>query len=358
MNLNKTVVMIGALLSCQFAFAGSVSGGGGGTLPGDKIEAKDVIEAVEESRSVIDAFLKGIESDFVLDDGTTPQVWYHDYEKMFRPGTDVFKFLNEVPFRIISNGACHDLDGSETDASANTDIQGGICVSVSRIQPKVSFANYRAEIGALVLHEISHLYGSDEAEASSIQKIAVRFFAGKSPYDISALSFQLMDSLRSLSSMTQMLSDSLKAGAKIPCGNVGNLEMAYMTALHDLGDGSSDMFLTRERDTEYYWQLSTRIMAMEDFLCTQQGYESELVRQFRVDKFNKIWGNDTELTADQYFKRAVNDPSKFNRFPLVTVKIKKYTSPSELPQDLDAALKDIDALYRIINAQWNIKFQL
>lgn len=336
----------------QLAFAGSVSGGGGGTLPGDKIEAKDVLEAVADSRSVIDAFLKGVETWIVLEDGTTPKAWYHDYDKMFAPGADVFKLLNKVSFRIVSNGTYHDVGGSETDASANTDIEGGICISVSNIQPKVSFSNYRAEIGALILHEISHLYGSDEKEAVSIQKIAVRFFAGKSPSDILSWNFRVMESLRSLSSMTEMLSDALKSGAKIPCSNVGKLESAFMSTVHDLVDGGSNMLLTRERDAQYYWQLSTRVMAMQDFLCTQQGDEYEDVRQWSVDRFNKIWGNDTELSADTYLKRAVNDQSKFNRYPLVTVKIKKYTSPTELPQDLDFAQKDIKTLNNLIQGQF------
>ncbi|RYZ87881.1 MAG: hypothetical protein EOP06_11910, partial [Proteobacteria bacterium] len=326
MYLNKCVVLLGALFAGQLTFAGSVSGGGGGTLPGDKVEASYVQEAIVDSRTVIDAFLKGVETRFVLDGGTPSESFYQNYSKMFRAGADVFKLMNEVPFKVISDGACHDLDGSETDASGNVDVQGGICISVSRIQPKVTYANYKAEIAALILHEISHLYGSDEAEASAIQKVAVRFFAGTSSGDVSRWSFQVMSSLRSLSSMTEMISDAMKSGAKIDCNSLGKLQSAYMTAVHELSDGSSGMFLTRERQTEYFWQLPTRIMAMRDFLCTQRGYESEDVRHVSIEIFNKIWRQDSELSADEYFKRAVEDSSSFNRFPLVTIKIKKYSS--------------------------------
>ncbi|MNT05312.1 hypothetical protein D3C72_1399270 [compost metagenome] len=169
--------------------------------------------------------------------------------------------------------------------------------------------------------------------------------------------YRAMQSLGSLTSMTEILSDSLKSGAKIPCDNLDKLRSAYASAFNDLADGGSGMFLTREHGTEYYWQLHTRIMAMRDFLCTQPGYEDEIVRHIYVEKFKKAWGADTELTAAQYFNRAMNDgASAPNRFPLVTLKIKKYTSPAELPEDLDFAVKDIEALDEILREQWQMKF--
>jgi hypothetical protein len=137
---------------------------------------------------------------------------------------------------------------------------------------------------------------------------------------------------------------------------MNKLQSAYVAAFSDLSDGGSGMFLTRERNTEYNWQLSYRIMAMRDFLCTQEGYEYEPVRHVHVERFNKVWGSDTELTVSQYLSRVWN--AEYTRFPLVSLKIKKYTSPSELPQDLDSTVNDLQALDDLLTQQWQMKFQL
>lgn len=356
---NIKYVFVCSLLWANFSWAGAVSGGGGGTLPAEEVDEKYLVDAVVKSRSVIDAFLKDIEGNLILFGNESPDLFVHAFEKLFKKDHDIFELLPKVQIEINRNGPCFDFEGNPVDGSVKSRFENGICMSLPKLKEKLTYANYQGEIAALVLHEISHLMGADENEATTMQKYSIRFFTSTTPSDIFNWNYRMMQSVDSLRANTEIMVQLLKSGGMPTCKQIDTLSDSYLFQLHDLGDGGRGMFLTRERDTEYYWQISTRLIALRDFLCSKPGIGDE----FEVKRYTKRYASGFKdgdrVSAYSYFNSTVEDgrPS-FNRYPLVTVWIERHLSILDAIAALETSLIDLNNLDELLTSQWDQEFHL
>lgn len=142
------------------AFAQGTSGGGGGNLITQWVDAQSVYQELPLARAKLYAYLAR-----------------KTYEKNLSPIDEKVLRENKIFDVILNYGIsdpspkpCYDEAGRETDASIHSSFENTICVSSARIAarglPRVLKAAY---LTALLAHEYSHLIGFDETEAEMIQ---------------------------------------------------------------------------------------------------------------------------------------------------------------------------------------------
>lgn len=351
-NLAMLAVFFGWSL---LAHGGSVSGGGGGTLPGEPVEEKYIIDAISDSRALIDAFLKGIETFIIGDRGEHPKWYFHQFKKMFVGPTSVYEWMGTVKIEIRRNGACQDLDGKDVDGSIQSRRENGICISASRMREKLVFSNYEAEIAALILHELSHLKGATEEEAVAMQKIAVRFFAKKTSFDIGDWSFRVQGAISNLAKQTALTNDLLRSSGKFRCDQITDLAQSY-SSLYELADAGSAMFLTEEKSTEFYWQLPSRLDAIRNYLCSQPNIGEDYQIEWAKQQIKKAFNGEAKVSTYEYDKRTSSYPYLYNRFPLVTLWIPNFNSVTEASEELSKTVKDLRSLAETLHTNWHLTF--
>lgn len=91
------------------------------------------------------------------------------YRRLFlnRDQSQSAQFNSLIEYRVDHD--CLDRNGEARDASVVVEKPYAICMSLGRLQKKLSKSNFEIESLALYLHEVSHLLGADEEQATFIQ---------------------------------------------------------------------------------------------------------------------------------------------------------------------------------------------
>lgn len=161
--------------------SGGESGGGGSTLPKEKATP----EKITENISNLKKFLPGVLYRFEwsanrdrrrtdLDSGQKKTLKL--YSKLIKneKGETVYQLLPTWNFVAKPFGACKDLHGSDSDASAFGEGSNDICFSVERLSQKLTSEEAQRSLIALAIHEISHRMGiglllEDHADSVMLQ---------------------------------------------------------------------------------------------------------------------------------------------------------------------------------------------
>jgi hypothetical protein len=152
------------LLIPAVGMAGSISGGGGGTVPANPVGNAVIADILKESRSTLLMYFRS------LDAG--PGKWptnEGDDRRLFGGSPSIYDVINETVIEAQSSAPCRDGDGNEVDGSIVT-TNGGICISLQRLGAKLDRTNAFSQTVALVAHELSHKLGFNEDEATQLQK--------------------------------------------------------------------------------------------------------------------------------------------------------------------------------------------
>lgn len=166
MKLIYSSVLAFTTILASHAFAGSVSGGGGGgTLPADPVSAYKIYDIITEAKVDLSLFLK---SELYR----KHQSSHHDplTEKLFGGPKTLYDALKTTDVEIRMTEPCYDVDHNPVDGSIYATKPGDICISAATIAPKVIEERAYVETLALILHELAHTLGADENEASEYQR--------------------------------------------------------------------------------------------------------------------------------------------------------------------------------------------
>ncbi|QDK45777.1 hypothetical protein DOM22_11780 [Bdellovibrio sp. ZAP7] len=166
----KIAAMLTALLLVSsFGYANTVRIGNGGDTQADQTLTDQnithaIYRAATDAQLLIHAWLRNPPFNLQL--------------KKNQP-LDLLNIIRTTPVDIIGYDGCSD-GVSKKDAVAYSQPSNRICVSSLQLKSKLSSANYRLQILALMMHEYSHLIGFDEAAATEFQQYILRFieFAG------------------------------------------------------------------------------------------------------------------------------------------------------------------------------------
>ena len=82
--------------------------------------------------------------------------------------------LGDLQIEFHDTTPCYDALGNEDDGSIYTSLPGdAICISGARLTQELRADDYEYQTTALILHEVSHLLGANEAQAVEVQDYAV-----------------------------------------------------------------------------------------------------------------------------------------------------------------------------------------
>jgi hypothetical protein len=163
---------------------GGMSGGGGGTGTAHPVAAKEITESIKYSKVFVSGWFNQLEFLYQIND---EGYWRDNYHvlgpapapllsKMFDQKTKVFDVINSLKIEVRRTRPCLDKSGAKVDGSIYADSPGAICLSLPRLVKKLNDATLEKQISALIIHEITHLVGGDEAEAVTAQTYALASF--------------------------------------------------------------------------------------------------------------------------------------------------------------------------------------
>lgn len=166
-NLKNFVLGILLIATSLASASGGVSGGGGGTLPSNPVSTYFIENVIREAKRDLRAFVK-YEMLFYYVKTNNP------LDKKLYGGTKtMWDVLENTEIDLRETEPCYDANKKEVDGSIHSKKANHICISSFRIAPKLIQQNARIETLALILHELAHLLGADEDEATFYQQMAV-----------------------------------------------------------------------------------------------------------------------------------------------------------------------------------------
>jgi hypothetical protein len=163
-----SLLMVPAVLWPSVVFAGSVSGGGGDTLPAQPIGEARILGFLKDSRKSLYLYFQYLNSDF---EGVSADV----YHRLFEGSPTIYDVIDKTEIEGRLSTACRDHDGNEMDGSIVAG-NGGVCMSIQRLGAKLDLTNGYSQTTALLAHELSHKLGFNEDEADALQQDMLRRF--------------------------------------------------------------------------------------------------------------------------------------------------------------------------------------
>ncbi|HWU42962.1 MAG TPA: hypothetical protein VN132_05970, partial [Bdellovibrio sp.] len=150
---------------------GAGNTGGGGPIVTEPVSIADFRAHLENALVEIRPVLYGFKRQF---DHRDPEMSI--VKVAFDGKTSILDILPRVTIELRENSPCYDKDGADVEASVVMPIENQICISYLMLKTKLDQWTYRQQLSALLLHEISHLAGTDEAQARALQGFVLGVF--------------------------------------------------------------------------------------------------------------------------------------------------------------------------------------
>ncbi len=305
--------------------SGSVSGGGGGTLPSDPVSTNYIYTLLREIKRDVRLVLRNEDWSSYL--GTPDEM----DKLLYRGSRTILDALEETGLEIAMTKPCYDADKKEVDASVHATKQGDICVSAFRIAPKLIEERAYIETTALIVHELVHLMGGTEVQATDYQrKIAMIFKTSRSPApDYNTTRFLTQDYMSKIYQSTYAIESVLDK-----LSTMSDLELSnQMRNVDDLmGEVTSTAFKGPYSMVgayeEYFLQLQHDRVKMLAWYAWSVGADDKALWQ---SELKRVFGDKNQITYGDY-KKANGQTSLKNAYEAEPMK--RVTSRQELNDEL------------------------
>jgi hypothetical protein len=161
---------------------GGVSDGGGGSVGSSAVTPEQIAQAVPPLAHWILPWLYRQQAQFQ----TLSPADQKDstVAKLFPAhGDDILVLIPKISFELRLSGPCFDANHTPKEGSIFAKNKNQICLSPFLLSQNLNSSDVAAETAALMIHELSHLLGTNEAEAVAIQKLAIADFSQMSLAD-------------------------------------------------------------------------------------------------------------------------------------------------------------------------------
>lgn len=304
------------LFSAVNAFAGAISGGGGGVILPNPAQPKQVVETIQKySGQVIWAWLNQQELKFSA--LTEDERQKSPFKKLFSNTTNssqnIFSVLKAMHIDLKLSIPCYDAFGEEKDGSVSLNGSFDVCISAFTIPPKVDQYMAASETTALLIHELSHFMGTDEAEAETLQKLALE--------DLHNTDFEGL-----LLTVNEIANGKSKGGMSEIMDIIFHIlqwmnEPETLTTLKGLSwshsfeafadklapKGSKFLFTQNSR-LKNIWPELTRFSVIQNFRCVADLEVDGIVRRMCLARENAAFQESNEITARYWI--AQGQPSQ------------------------------------------------
>lgn len=172
--MNKVLIFISILLLNALALAGNSTNNGGNLIPAQQVPAQVIADVLSKIRLDVRLHLNYASAKALMDNGyffdDEGRILAPIYSELFSQPVSIFQLLRTVKVGIKLDGPCLDEQGQEADASSIGETPDSICVSVPRLQLKVTQSDLWHQALALVAHEYAHRAGFNEEKAVELQR--------------------------------------------------------------------------------------------------------------------------------------------------------------------------------------------
>lgn len=349
-----TIAFLVATAWTSLAMAGAVSGGGGGTTNPAPADPEWIVLAtgIDSGKIMTSWFNRQEELFELLNEREKTQ---SPYFKIFRGRKSIFEIIKQTAVEVRMSAPCYDANGDAKDGSIYASRPGAICISPFTMAPKLNEYNVKIETVALIVHELTHLAGTDEQEAESIQRDAIWSFYRLDFFDVTWKLKNLSEGM--LKGMIDETIVRLYRGIQRPEDLQSDLSFAFWRDLlqirEDLDYNHKDVSFLRDHHYKLIAPYLVKISAIHDFVCSNDAREDQASRAYCLEQLNKGYGADSVVTARQFIARQTEtDPSFFDaEFDQVSLlKITGFPVISSELTDIANYLRVVQKEVRTLNA--------
>lgn len=171
--LNLVVV---GLLGASSAWAGlvghgGVTGGGGNSRTSGFLSIEEVSAYIIKSKTDVLLASRLVGHLYLGHQDKFPA----SFAKVFGQPEIIETALDQLKIRIKTGGPCYGSDGSFNDGWFDPAVPNEICISAQSLASKVPASEVKSQTMALILHEVSHSLGLNEADATALQDMMLKY---------------------------------------------------------------------------------------------------------------------------------------------------------------------------------------
>lgn len=361
-SFNRSIICLVLLLTIfNHAYAGAISGGGGDVerptgTPVTPLEIKKLVE--NYAGIILVVWFNRQKITF-----KNEPLEYQDRaiaRKIFRSDKDIFDVIKNLNVEVRDSAPCLDKEGAPHDGSIYASKEGAICISSFTMAPKLYRNDYEAQVLGLIIHELSHFFGTTENEADYLQYNAVKSLShfnfssviGDIGYIQSLLSInnpfgkQLLV-LRELADHPEMVSEKIMRKQLWWTDHIGHL----YNSKSKYNDWIT--FVPYEIETTYYTQ-RIRLENILEYLCIKSEWSEPSEKEECLTKQNLIFQSDKEVTASQYYNRVYGGTeSRFN-----DIIFKRVENNEDVSAELNILLNFLNRIYPYVDSLYNFKVKV
>lgn len=301
--------------------AGGVSDGGGGTTRPQSADPEWIVgTAIRDSAKMLIFWLNAEKANHFRRVRNRPAE-ESPTRVLFESNQDVFELVRKISIELRMSEPCYDRNNNATDGSIHGVPAGSICLSPFSMAPKLNDMNYHYETAALIMHEISHLLGASEAEATKIQQ-AVIYDLGKIDFLGTLVELELLAQstgrLPLLQMEFRMVRDALR-WQQMNQAEVRHLFADLARLRDDLQRNFLKISFLSEPRIESFDPQFIRAFVVQRAVCNRDEREDTGVRQMCEDWLAKAFAGQPQATTEEIGSRTMgwisDAPIETVRFP-------------------------------------------
>ena len=287
------MLIVGSSFISAISFGGSVSGGGGNSLPPDPIGSTKIVQMLPKLRGPMIGFFWALEQSLVWSN-------MKEYSVFFNGPVTVYEVINSLKIKALVDAPCLDSSGIEVDGSVYNSPSNEVCISALRLGSKLDEVNAYTQTLSLVIHEISHKFGFDEEAATKFQASVFWFIRFDTLNDFEERSYETSARLSAIFRTIDLINPN--SNWNIVCTSAQELQRHYDQFLQSFASSQWTSVLRWKRASQV---LADRwnVLGLQVAGCGQadrplKNQENE--KDFK--RYSEVFANSDLLTIENFTK--------------------------------------------------------
>lgn len=319
-------------------FAGGTTGGGGNVQISEQVPETNYRYTIQNSKTVLVAWLSKTYQYYQLKKSQNSCSQYGSdcdlYAKIFDGPKTIFRVLQNLEIEGRTYGPCMNFNHKPNDGSMYGQKPGSVCISISNIKVKLRQSDYEQQAAALILHEISHLLGTDEDQANRLQWLILAM--GFRMETFLAVQSAIITTEGSMKALTQEISSmqyglSRRKDFNITCTTIRFYKDNFSEVLGKLKN--RDFYFLTPAMADLFEGTYVKLEAAHDYACGQDPNEQSASRADAMKTYNTAFGPHTEITARDYIGST--------SFGGILVKVNKITDRAAFDREILDVSKNV-----------------
>ena len=302
--MKKIIILVLTVLFSIQSYSGGVSDGGGSTTNPKPVDPQWIAYRIHEIGRIVLAWAYRQEQEF--NNLSESEKIKSPMAKLFSGSKNFVDVIQETGFEVRMSGPCFDAKGVPMDGSIYASKTGFLCLSPFLMGPKLTEQNFESETAALMVHELSHVLGTDEEEADQIQQKALWDFERINFLDVYVdlnllsggvvTSGSINEALMSVRMMASSPQSFRQSDVRAMWNDLIQLNNHYFNNV-------SPILYVNEKIQNAFGLYLIKLDTIGLFSCTQDEREYPEVKQYCQEELTKIFQGENQITIRQAILR-------------------------------------------------------